>query len=523
MSNTHSTPNPEYVDFDDLPAPKSRTFINVHFEPSITAEHRSRIESSLKSDSLEICQVNFGSTFDRSLLETHKIYELLISAPVAFEKNAIESYCKVIEFCTPDFVYSDYRLLQESDSLIALPAWSPIRLESIDYLGPCILFSAESLEISEEELLEPKLRELVLSRLTSQDRTGLRVPESTYVCLSEWRNKISSIKDFGDASCDVSIIIPTRGREVDENNSLVENCLKNLFSETVTKVTYQVVVVLDMNYSNVVVDRLKKNCPDHIDLEFVLFDEEFNFSKKCNLGVGHSKFDFLLFLNDDTEGITSEKLQRLVKVSRRQNVGATGAQLQFSDGSIQHAGISLLDVKPRHAYLDQFPGLATLGDLLVSHETSAVTGACLMIEKSKLESIGQWDEKFSNSYNDVDLCLRLNGSGLVSVIVNDVTLTHHESVSRDPSFDIAAFTELKTIWSSALGNERFLRNQNSKILRKSILGAQAIKRENHEGKPFGYVLHLLRTHGVKSTIKKLEDGRKVRKSKLLMREVHRYL
>jgi GT2 family glycosyltransferase len=180
-------------------------------------------------------------------------------------------------------------------------------------------------------------------------------------------------------------------------------------------------------------------------------------------------------------------------------------------------------MKPRHAYLDQFPGAGTLGDLNVTHETSAVTGACLMIQKSKLISIGLWDEGFSNSYNDVDLCLRLNSSGLVSVIVNEVYFTHHESITRDSTFDLAAFAELKDRWSADLGNERFLRNQKAKTSGDRNQGSQAAKRQNYEGKYIRYVLHLLRYEGLRGTVEKLIDGHRIRKSHLLTREAHRYL
>jgi GT2 family glycosyltransferase len=523
MSKTHEAPNPKYVDFDSLPGPRSQTLINVHFDSSITSTQRSSIVSSLKLDRPDFCQIGIGTALDKSHYESDKVYELVISAPVTFGRNAIESYCKVIEFCSPDIVYSDYVLGQNPESLIALPAWSPIRLESIDYLGPCILFSAESLEISSDELLAPTLRELVLSQSISQNRNVLRIPESTYACQSEWKNAIIETKNFDEAIRSVSIVIPTRGCEERENVSLIENCLKDLFSDTMASVHHQVVVVLDENFSESVVERLKHNCPKNIKLEFILFDEEFNFSKKCNLGAQHAKYETLLFLNDDTEGITSEKIQRLAKFACREEVGAVGAQLHFDDGSIQHAGVSLLKMKPRHAYLDQFPSAGTLGDLHVTHETSAVTGACLMIQRSKLISIGSWDEGFSNSYNDVDLCLRLNSSGLVSVIVNEVSLTHHESVTRDSTFDLAAFTELKARWSAELGNERFLRNDTSKTSGALSLGLQAATRHNYEGKPLRYLLHLLRSEGLRGTVKKFIDGRKVRSSRLLMAEAHRYL
>lgn len=61
---------------------------------------------------------------------------------------------------------------------------------------------------------------------------------------------------------------------------------------------------------------------------------------------------------------------------------------------------------------------------------SAVTGACLLVNKKKFDEIGGFDETFPVAYNDVDLCFKLYEHGYYNVVRNDVHLYHHESVSR---------------------------------------------------------------------------------------------
>ncbi|MBK7083933.1 MAG: hypothetical protein IPH53_04420 [Flavobacteriales bacterium] len=64
------------------------------------------------------------------------------------------------------------------------------------------------------------------------------------------------------------------------------------------------------------------------------------------------------------------------------------------------------------------------------NNNSAVTAACMMVQRSKVEAIGGWDEAFSVEYNDVDLCLRLREKGFNNVYLPHVSLYHFESLTR---------------------------------------------------------------------------------------------
>jgi GT2 family glycosyltransferase len=184
-------------------------------------------------------------------------------------------------------------------------------------------------------------------------------------------------------------------------------------------------------------------------------------------------------------------------------VGAVGSQLQFADGSIQHAGITLQNVKPRNSYLDQFPRVTDFGDLEVAHEVSGVTGACLTISKDKFDSSGGWNEGLPNSYNDVDLCLRLNAMGLQSVVLNDLKIVHNESSSRNSDFDAASFRILKELWPQELGNESFLRSAQANGDYEGPWGYKKNERIDHSDKYVAYGIHLIRKYGLAFTIKKL--------------------
>jgi GT2 family glycosyltransferase len=82
------------------------------------------------------------------------------------------------------------------------------------------------------------------------------------------------------------------------------------------------------------------------------------------------------------------------------------------------------------------------GRLCLPHEVSAITGACLAVEKSKFDAVGGFDEvNLGVELNDIDLCLRLAEQGWKCICTPDSLLVHHESASRGTSIVPSAVCE----------------------------------------------------------------------------------
>ena len=73
---------------------------------------------------------------------------------------------------------------------------------------------------------------------------------------------------------------------------------------------------------------------------------------------------------------------------------------------------------------------AGAGDNLVNKNVLAVTGACLAVRKELYDRVGGLYEELKVGYNDVDLCMNLYENGYRNVLLNEIKLIHHESVSR---------------------------------------------------------------------------------------------
>jgi GT2 family glycosyltransferase len=159
----------------------------------------------------------------------------------------------------------------------------------------------------------------------------------------------------------------------------------------------------------------------------------FNYSQLNNTGVAAARGEIILLLNNDMDVIGPGWLAEMVAHAVRPDVGAVGCKLLYADGTVQHAGIVTgMKGLAGHGFRGQdgaAPGY--LGLLSCTRNVSAVTGACLAMRRDLYLSIGGLDaDNLPVSYNDVDLCLRLDKAGYWIVWTPFASLYHLESVTR---------------------------------------------------------------------------------------------
>lgn len=105
-----------------------------------------------------------------------------------------------------------------------------------------------------------------------------------------------------------------------------------------------------------------------------------------------------------------------------------GALLIYPSGLIQHAGIYFSMLTRTFDHLHRF-GPWNLGEASCTR-VCPVTGAFQYIRAETLANVGLYDEEFSMSYEDVDMCLRVFDAGLECIFTPNVTAVHHESLFR---------------------------------------------------------------------------------------------
>ncbi len=261
----------------------------------------------------------------------------------------------------------------------------------------------------------------------------------------------------------VSVIIPSRDRP-----DLLRACIAGLRRHT----DYPGLEILVVDNGSVLPEALSllDELKDLAGVAVLKDPGPFNHSRLNNLGVAATRAPVLALLNDDILVSDPDWLSEMVSLAIRPGVGAVGAKLLYPDGRIQHAGV-VLGLGPHGVAGHELRGFA--GDatgpqyrLVTTRRTSAVTAACLVVERAKFDAVGGFDESsFPIAFNDVDLCLRLSEAGYLSVWTPFARLIHRESASRGKALDAAflqAVKQMKLRWDARLRDDHFSHPQLSR-------------------------------------------------------------
>jgi glycosyltransferase involved in cell wall biosynthesis len=227
----------------------------------------------------------------------------------------------------------------------------------------------------------------------------------------------------------VSIIIPTR-----DKLEYLQPCVESLLDKT-SYDNYEVLVVDNQSSDPDTLDyyeQLTARYPEHVRVLF--FDKPFNFAEMNNWAAEQASGEYLLLLNNDTEVIQPDWLERMLTHGQREDVGVVGARLLYpGSGRVQHVGVIL--------------GMATIADhpyanMLCMHDSShmerarldqnfsAVTAAVMLVRKSVYQAANGMDaDNLAVLFNDVDFCLRVGEMGYRIVYTPFAMVVHHGSTS----------------------------------------------------------------------------------------------
>jgi len=216
-----------------------------------------------------------------------------------------------------------------------------------------------------------------------------------------------------------SIIIP-----VYNHAALTRQCLETLLAAPPCSCGWEIIVVDDG--SSDATPALLKGFGDRI--RAITQPRNAGFATACNTGAAAATGDHLVFLNNDTVPL-SGWLDALVNHARAHpRAGVVGSKLLYPNGTIQHAGIVVMqDRYPRHIYLG-FPGNHPAVNK--SRRFRMVTGACTLLPRCVFDELGGFDTIFRNGYEDTDLCLRASERGYEIHYCHESVLIHLESVSE---------------------------------------------------------------------------------------------
>ncbi|MFA7240303.1 MAG: glycosyltransferase [Sulfuricellaceae bacterium] len=270
----------------------------------------------------------------------------------------------------------------------------------------------------------------------------------------EWRTQTRTVE----------IIIPTHN-----NLQGLKVCVAGILTAT--------------NYPDVTLTVIANRCADpdmlaYLDdlamrrgVNLIKDERPFNWAALNNAAALHSQADLLLFMNDDVEIQHRDWLASMSRYFDLKGVGIVGATLFYPDGELQHNGVRT----DTSGLVDNIRTAGAYGELRVTRNVAAVTGACLLVARDVFTEVGGFDERFAVNYNDVDFCLAVRYAGYRIVQAANATLIHHESASRgtpdalenNPQW-AGEIALLRDKWGDFLadpyGSKYELRSQGTRIL-----------------------------------------------------------
>jgi GT2 family glycosyltransferase len=330
------------------------------------------------------------------------------------------------------------------------PQWNEEMFLALDYLSSCVAIESCIARTAAASKQAEDLPAFVLAATAAAAGRIIHVPH--VLCHVEQRQKPDSarltavakhVRPLG-ATCTfgtfgtvkikwplpenlplVSIIIPTKDKV-----ELLRACIYSVLGRT----TYESFEILIVDNESVEAETLEflREMQAQPAVRILSYPHAFNFSALNNFAARHARGSHLCLLNNDTEVLDPDWLSEMMRYSVRPEIGAVGAKLLYRDGSIQHAGVvvGLGDAAGHaHRFLDsRKPGYFLMPH--VAQSVSAVTAACMIVEKAKFEQVGGFSDAFVVAFNDVDFCLKLQAAGWRNVYVPHAVLVHHESKSR---------------------------------------------------------------------------------------------
>ena len=252
----------------------------------------------------------------------------------------------------------------------------------------------------------------------------------------------------------VSIIIPNK-----DGIDMLKTCVESIFAKTTYK-NYEIDIIENNSekvdtfeyYKELIKDSRIKifnyntgkqiESEEECSIEFTNNNKRevkpgFNYSAIINFGVRSVDGDFVVQLNNDTELLTGNWLEKMIGFCQREDVGACGVRLFYPDDTIQHAGIIVGALQvAAHVFRGLRRGdIGYFGREDLIQNMNAVTAACIMTRREIYEKVGFMNEDFAVAFNDIDFCLRIRKAGYLIVFDPYVELTHYESKSRGNDMD----------------------------------------------------------------------------------------
>lgn len=204
---------------------------------------------------------------------------------------------------------------------------------------------------------------------------------------------------------------------------LLSNCLHSIFTHPCNE-EFEVLVV-DNASSDGSLEMVERAYPQ---VKLISNQKNLGFAGANNQGIRESRGTYVLLLNSDTEILEGALQSKIEFMDSNPQAGAIGCQLLLPDGvpqpftygkdpTLSYLIHRILRMLLKHKYMHIWVGEGIV-------ETEWVTGACMMVRREAIDSVGYLDEKFFMYFEDNDWCHRMREKGWKVYFLPNVKAIH---------------------------------------------------------------------------------------------------
>lgn len=218
----------------------------------------------------------------------------------------------------------------------------------------------------------------------------------------------------------------------------LRKCLQTILVRT-QGVRYEVIVV-DNASEDGSAEMVANEFPQCI---LVKSPQNLGFGRGNNEGLKYASGDYILYLNPDTELHTNAIRGMFLFLDEATEFGAVGCKLLSKDGQIQFicarafptAWNQFCLLTMLYKIFPRSPLFSTVEmgywDHVAPREVPCLSGACLMVRKAIIDTLGGFDANFFMYAEDVDLCYRIRNAYWRLYYLADEEIYHHEGAGSD--------------------------------------------------------------------------------------------
>ncbi|MEA3408152.1 MAG: glycosyltransferase family 2 protein [Chloroflexota bacterium] len=230
---------------------------------------------------------------------------------------------------------------------------------------------------------------------------------------------------------------------------LLKNCLDSIYGAPGARLDAGGVLHLGAYTAKVhVVDNASSDgSPQMVRKRFpaanlIISSTNLGFTRGNNLALRRCQARYVLLLNPDTRVVDDALVKMLDYMERHPQAGILGPQLRYGDGNLQSSrrrfptfmtalmeSTLLQQWFPKNRWAQRY----YVQDVSADHvqDVDWVTGACMLVRRDVLRTVGLLDEAFFMYSEELDWCRRTIDAGWRVVYFPDAVVVHYGGRSSD--------------------------------------------------------------------------------------------